>query len=307
MIQVISILVFSILFPVFVSGEGIVSQDIDNDGVLEEAHDLDGDPLNGYEAYRDPNLNSQLYRRVDWDDDGVWEFLIDTDLDNKPDILWIPHTQTIYKLLRRNVDRDGTAEYEVLGTYKFFDVSDGKFHTFCRLRGRVVSSDGKPLSFAELTLRWEESNLEIASWQTDDNGEFDVYITTLTLDEYCILTVKIERYLSQQKKLWLEHDKVYNVNFLLYPVVLKVDDVSVFPVPLKSGEKLRLVVLSSKKQKFVVHFLDSRGNYVSTLLDTEVSEGQTEFSLNLYSPAGNYYLICNLGGKKIKRNIRITR
>jgi hypothetical protein len=307
MTRVISIFALLFLLTSVAVGQEVVYQDIDNDGVQEEAYNLDDNISNGYETYRDPNLNSQLYRRVDWDDDGVFELLIDTDLDNKPDVLWVPHTQVVYRLLRRNVDRDGSAEYEVLDTNKFFDVSDGKFATFCRLKGRVVSSKGEPLSFAKLTLRWEEDGSEITSWQTGDNGEFDVYITTLTLDEYCILTVRTEGYLTTERKIWIEHNKVYNYYFSLYPVVLSVDDVSIFPIPIKSGERLRLVTKSSERQKLIIHLLDSSGSYVSTLLDTEVPEGQSEFTLEMFYPLGNYYLVGNLGYTKIRKSLRITK
>jgi hypothetical protein len=61
MTRVISIFTFFVLFSSFAVGQEVVYQDIDNDGVQEEAYNLDDNISNGYETYRDPNLNSQLY------------------------------------------------------------------------------------------------------------------------------------------------------------------------------------------------------------------------------------------------------
>lgn len=284
----------------------VIYQDVDNDGEFEQARNLDENISNGYESYRDLGLNSQVYRRVDWQEDSVFDFLVDTNLDGKPDILWIPHMQQIYKLLRRNIDRDSSAEYEVCGTNKFYDVSDNKFHTFCRIKGWVISNKNEPLSFANLSLTYDD-NTPITSWSTDDFGNFDVYITTLTVDKYSILFVQAKGFLSQQQKLYLEHDEEYNVNFTLYPISLTADGVVVFPNPVKRGSVLNIVVKSSKIQKIKLFLLDYAGNFVDTLLDGEVASGDTEFHFDVRYPVGFYRISGVLGDKKILYNIEVVK
>jgi hypothetical protein len=285
----------------------VIYRDIDGDGNLEMASNKDKILANGYESYRDLELNSQVYRRVDWDADGVFEFLVDTDLDNKPELLWIPHTQQVYRLLRRNVDRDSAAEYEVLGTARYYDVSDMKFHTFCRFKGRVTSSKNEPLSFACVSLKWEKTGEELLSFGTDDQGNFDVYITTLTVDSYLECEVKSKGFLTQKRSLWFDHDKEYTENFVLYPVVTDKPGFIFFPNPVKEGDMLRMVIDTEKSQKIRVLLLDEEGSLVSTLLDGDLAAGKQEFYFYVKWPVGYYYIVGEIGGKKFKKMLRIVR
>jgi hypothetical protein len=285
----------------------VIYQDVDGDGNLEMASNRDDNLANGYESYRDLELNSQVYCRVDWDADGVFEYLIDTDLDNKPELLWIPHTQQIYRLLRRNVDRDSAAEYEISGTARYYDVSDMKFHTFCRFKGRVTSSKNEPLSFAQISLKWEKTGEELLSFGTDDQGNFDVYITTLAVESYLECEVKSKGFLTQRRSLWFDHDKEYTGNFVLYPVVTSESSFTFFPNPVKEGGVLRVVFDIDKSQKIRVLLLDEVGSLVSTLLDGDLAAGQQEFYFYVKWSAGYYYIVGEIGGKKFKKMLRIVK
>ena len=285
----------------------VIYQDVDGDDNLEMASNIDGILANGYENYRDLELNSQVYRRVDWDADGVFEYLIDTDLDNKPELLWIPHTQQVYRLLRRNVDRDSAAEYEISGTARYYDVSDMKFHRFCRFKGRVTSSKNEPLSFAQVSLRWEKTGEELLSFGTDDQGNFDVYITTLAVESYLECEVKSKGFLTQKRSFWFDHDKEYTGNFVLYPVVTDKHGFIFFPNPVKEGGVLRVVFDIDKSQKVRVLLLDEEGSLVSTLLDGDLAAGQQEFYFYVKWSAGYYYIVGEIGGKKIKKMLRIIK
>ena len=284
----------------------VIYQDVDSDGNYEIARNLDGNIGNGYESYRDFELNSQVYRRVDWDNDGVFEFLIDTTLNSRPDILWVPHTQEIFKLLRRNVDRDGAAEYEIVGTNMFFDPSENKFSKFCLLKGSVKSDKGEVLSLARLSLSYEDEE-PFLRWETDDEGKFEVYITTLTVEKHCVVEVKLNGYLTQTRRLWLEHDKEYVVDFVLYPVVVKKDEFLAFPNPVKKGDILRIVINSSRGQKVKVLLLDSEGSFIAKFLDGELSAGQHEFYFFMKYPPGFYYLVGNIGDKKVRQLLRVVK
>jgi hypothetical protein len=285
----------------------VIYQDIDDDGNLEMASNIDKILANGYEIYRDLELNSQVYRRVDWDADGVFEFLIDTDLDNRPELLWIPHTQQVYRLLRRNVDRDSAAEYEISGTTWYYDVSDMKFHTFCHFKGRVTSSKNEPLSFAQISLKWEKTGEELLSFGTDDQGNFDVNITTLTVESYLECEVKSKGFLSQKRIFWFDHDKEYTGNFVLYPVMIDKPGFTFFPNPVKEGGILRMVIDVDKSQKIRVLLLDENGSLVSTLLDGDIAAGQQEFYFYVKWSAGFYYIVGEIGGKKFKKMLRVVK
>jgi uncharacterized repeat protein (TIGR01451 family) len=92
---------------------GVLTMDIDNDGVAEEARDSDGDSTNGYEIYFDPggNISSQAILSADGDGDSKIDHFIDINADGVPDKYWDPDRWMVKDITLINTNRNGAAEW----------------------------------------------------------------------------------------------------------------------------------------------------------------------------------------------------
>jgi uncharacterized repeat protein (TIGR01451 family) len=95
------ILVFlcSLVFPltknVTLASGNIVSADIDGDGRLEQTQDNDGNSVNGYETFSDPDGSSKVIRSGNYNWDGHTDYFLDTNNDGQPEKYWDPSDNII--------------------------------------------------------------------------------------------------------------------------------------------------------------------------------------------------------------------
>jgi uncharacterized repeat protein (TIGR01451 family) len=76
----------------------IIYADVDNDGHLEQAQDNDGNSVNGYETFYDPDGSTQVVKSGNFNWDGHTDFFLDTNNDGYPDIYWDPSDGIISKV-----------------------------------------------------------------------------------------------------------------------------------------------------------------------------------------------------------------
>lgn len=284
-----------------------VQFDVDNDGVYEIARDTNSNLNDGYEIYIDPNINSVVIKRLDFMGDGTWDFLIDIDLDDRPDVLWSPSYNVLYQLLRRNVDRDPQAEYEVLGTSYFYDAVDKCFYKFCRVMGTVTDEKKNPIPDAQVSIYYEGYTEPIVETNTDLFGNYNVEITTITLDKYHIIKVRKLGYLTEETKEWLVHDKIFSINFVLTATNLDVNDIKFYPNPVKKDGVINFCVNLARDEKVVIDLLDIRGRFIKRLFEDKLSKGQTEFNIKTDYPASFYFLYIELGNNYMLKTVKIEK
>lgn len=284
-----------------------VQFDVDNDGVFEIARDTNSSLDDGYEVYVDSNINSVVIKRLDFMGDGTWDFLIDTDLDDRPDVLWSPSYNVLYQLLRRNVDRDPQAEYEVLNTSYFYDAVDKCFYKFCRVMGTVTDEKKIPIPDAQVSIYYEGYTEPVIETKTDLSGSYNVDITTITLEKYHIIKVKKLGYLTEEAKEWLVHDKIFTINFVLTFMNLEVNDIKFYPNPVKKDGVINFCTNLSREEKVVIDLLDIQGRFIKRLFEDKLPEGQTEFNIKTDYPAGFYFLYIELGNNRMLKTVKIEK
>jgi len=124
-------------FAMIVSGctDDVKYKDVDDDGNLERAYDLNSDPSDGYEVFVDPDLSSDDVKNIDGDGDGKIDHFIDIDGDDLPDRYWDPDNDVLSEVDPIDVDYDGTEEwvYDSDGDEKpdkYYDPDDGQIHPY---------------------------------------------------------------------------------------------------------------------------------------------------------------------------------
>ena len=90
-----------------------LTMDVDNDGTLEEARDVDGNPANGYEVFFDPggSVISTPEESIDGDGDTRIDHFIDIDGDSVADKYWDPEEAIFKDILLLDVNGDGTDDW----------------------------------------------------------------------------------------------------------------------------------------------------------------------------------------------------
>ncbi|EMR73821.1 PDK repeat-containing protein [Thermoplasmatales archaeon SCGC AB-539-N05] len=159
-----------------------VTRDVDLDEINEVAIDSDGNVLNGYETYNDPNGNSDATISIDGDNDGKIDHFIDITGDETAEKYWDPDEDIVSNITLSDVDNDGTDEWEYDSDGDgnpdmYYDPDDGTVNDAeppSRVEGLTVidAKDGK------LDLRWNVAT---------DNLRIDYY--NIFRDEAFLTTV----------------------------------------------------------------------------------------------------------------------
>jgi len=112
-----------------------VSRDVDDDGKLEKAIDINMDPSDGYEFFVDDDLSSEAEKSTDGDNDSKLDHFIDINDDDIPDRYWDPDDDILTDIQIIDVDYDGTDEWvfdsdEDGELDKYYDPDDDKIHPY---------------------------------------------------------------------------------------------------------------------------------------------------------------------------------
>lgn len=284
-----------------------IYHDVDGDDDYEETRDTDNNILNGYETYIDDDFSSKSYKRITVGS-KKW-FLIDTTLDNRPNVLWLPDTLQTYPLIRKNVDRDNSLEYEVAGGFihpilngrVFYDVDTDSFVRFCIIKGSVKDNQGNSVN-ATLEI-WSESN-QITS--VDVTGNFEIYVDTITYEQNYKIIARKARYVSAEKTEYLMHGAVHLLgDFILYAAVTEQNKLKIFPNPAK--DKITFAIDVPSQTTIKTDILDLSGSFIERIINEVVPAGFYEYSFFLNLPPGYYYFVSFIGNNKTVTKIKVIK
>ena len=218
--------------------------DVDGDGVLEKAENLDNDDANGFETYNDPNMNSSVLFIADMTSDGKMDFLLDTNADGLPDKFWAPADGVVTIIILMNVDLDDFLEHTIDtdgdGRYdKFYDEQENRIVAFCRIEGAVSPSA------ATVSLAYAGAIIESTQ---STGGRYTLIISTLSINDYYDLFAYATGYAVKSIKVFLKHGEVYQENFNIpLAAVSSSFGVHTFPNPVKQKTPATVVVENNKE------------------------------------------------------------
>ncbi|HTX87009.1 MAG TPA: peptidoglycan-binding protein [Candidatus Nanoarchaeia archaeon] len=127
-VSLIFIFLFSFFFPLArdirpaAASASIIYADVDGDGNLEQARNNDGNLVNGYETFVDPDGSSAVIKSGNFNWDGHTDFFLDTDNDGQPDKYWDPSDSIVSPVTVTKIESGAKA---VLDDWVFSSQGNG--------------------------------------------------------------------------------------------------------------------------------------------------------------------------------------
>jgi len=186
-------------FAIIVSGctDDVKYKDVDDDGNLERAYDLNCNSSDGYEVFVDPDQSSDDVKNIDGDEDSKIDHFIDINGDDLPDRYWDPDHDVLSEVQLIDVEYDGTKEwvYDSDGNGKpdkYYDPDDGQIYPYVVFELKIkVSGNGSVIKDPDGFIFLEGFKVKLSA-EADSGSEFVNYSgdfestelsVTITMDE----------------------------------------------------------------------------------------------------------------------------